>query len=213
MKHLICILLLLALGCSRKVTDLDDLCKNSSNSYECAQIIEKYQIPYYSNFVKRTNQKLTLAIDNGSNLVLENNDKEEDGIWYSFRDYMENINSYIIDIQYYEGGEYYLINKFDGKKIIVPGMIKIAPDNLHFVSYNLDLEAEYSPNGFVIYKLINNTYIKEYESFTNNWGPSNIRWISNNEIEVEKMQLKNNQLSVTGKINYELKNNTWAYKE
>lgn len=213
MKYLIYILFLFCFGCSSKVVDLDDLCKKSNNSYECAQIIERYQIPYYSNFVKRTNLKLTLKLDNGKNLVLENIDKEEDGIWYSFRDYLKNINSYLINIQYYEGGEYYLINKSNGLKIILPGLLKFAPDNLRFVSFNLDLEAQYSPNGFVIYKLVNNTYMKEYELFTNDWGISNVRWISNSEIEVDKKELKNDQLSVTGKIIYEFKNHIWRVKE
>lgn len=197
------------------VINLDSLCNNINNSYECAKKIEKYQLTKFSHLIKRNNNKLTLKIDNNADLILNDIDKEyDDGVWYSFRDYIKEINSYIVHIQYYEGDAYYLINKNSGEKIIIPGLVKISPNKKRLVSYNMDLVAEYTVNGFVIYNLTNTSFIKEFESKIdiNEWGPSNAEWINDNQIEFEKTVFKDTSETVVGKVIYEYKGK-WEIKE
>ena len=71
------------------------------------------------------------------------------------------------------------------------------------VSYNIDIEARYSVNGFVIYKLTDGSFIKEFEIELDDWGPSNAKWINNNQIEFEKTGWTGSQVSVIGKVRYE----------
>lgn len=213
MRYVTIIFLIFALtGCQSKLEDLDELCKDISNSYECAQKIEKYQINRYKNLVTREKDKLLLKLDNGEQLTLEDIDKEgrsEGVVWYSFRELLEDLNVYVIHIQYYEGGEYMLINKNNGEKIKIVGKVKVSPDKQRLVSYNVDLEAGYSPNGFQIIRLLNDHFIKEYELIQDEWGPSNVKWINKNELEFEKTGWQNGSLEIIGKVNYIYKDNKW----
>lgn len=212
MKKYILVLLATLSACSQRVTDLDSLCRGLDNSYDCAKKIEEYQLPFFKDIVKRTDDKLILKTDNNSDVILENTDKEEDGVWYSFRDYFKGINSYLVTVNYYEGGEYYLVNKKSGGKILIPGLIKISPDGKRLVSYNVDLEAQYSGNKFVIYRVTDTGYVKEMDTDLSNWGPSDAKWINNNQLEFEKSELKDSGTTVTGKVVYVYDGN-WKIRE
>jgi hypothetical protein len=203
MKYLVIIIACCSIGCSPKVVDFSSICKDVSNSYICAKKIEKVQLNHFKKSVKRIDKKLVLKINNDTDIVLEDKGNGDDVLLYSFRDYIKAINSYMVEIQYYEGGAYYLINKSSGNKITIPGLIKISPDKTRIVSYNLDLISRYTTNGFVIYKLTNNSFLKEYEVEIEDWGPSNADWKDNRHIEFTKSTVKNYKVQVTGKIDYE----------
>jgi len=203
-RNTLIIAFVLLIGCSGKEKDLNSLCKDIRNSYECAQVIEKHQLAIYGDLVKRVDGQLILKIDNNVDLVIEDIKSDwDDCKLHSFRDYFEDINSYIVEIQYWEGGAYYLINKSLGTKIVIPGLIAVSPDKKRFVSYNIDIEAAYSPNGFEIYRLGDNSFSKEFEFFLDDWGPSNALWINNNQIEFEKSAWKDSEVQVLGKVIYE----------
>lgn len=211
MRYITTIFLIITLiGCQSRVVDVDELCKDSSNSYECAQKIEKYQIKRYKNIVIRQNNRLLLKLSNRRQLILEDIDKEGEGtVLYSFRELLEDLNIYVIHIQYYEGGKYMLINKNSGEKINIVGKIKVSPDKQRLVSYNVDLEARYCPNGFQIIRLLNDRFVKEYELIQDEWGPSNVKWISNSKLEFEKTGWQGESLEIIGKVNYIYKDNKW----
>lgn len=203
----------LMFGCTTKTEDLDKLCNGIGNSYECAKIIEQHQIPKYSGMVKRVDKKLIFQLDNDKELALEDKDKESQGSWFSFRDYLKEINSYIVHVQYYEGGAFCLINKKTGDKVDIPGLIEISPDKKRFVSYNIDLIAEYEKNGFTIYTLTNGTYKQEYDIELMEWGPSKVKWIDNSTIEIEKFAYTTDlKDTIIGFETYE-KGENWTIKK
>lgn len=213
MKNVYFIISALLAGCTSQMTDLDSLCKDVYNSYECAQIIEKYQLPHYNDLVKRTGNKLLLKTKRNQEVILEDIDKGPEGVWYCFRDYLKEINAYIVFVQYYEGGAYCLINSNSGNMVYVPGLIKISPNRQRIVSYNLDLEARYSFNGFVIYRMANDTFVKEFEIETEQWGPTDARWIGNDRIEIEKALWLDNDIQVAGTVMCSFENNKWVIGE
>lgn len=174
--------------------DLDSICKDIHNSYECAQAIEKYQLPFYKDYVKRQDISLILKLDNGQTKTINNKNIDTDSIVaYCFRDYLENINAYLLEIQYYEGGNYLLIDKTFNKSSVILGIPVVSNDKKRFVVSNLDLESGYTANGFLIYNIDKeNGYTKEYEEYPKDWGPSKIKWINDNEIEIEQSKLDSN---------------------
>ncbi len=196
------------------VVNFDSLCNNIHNSYECAKKIEKHQLTNFSHLIKRNNDNLILTIENNADVIFIDKEFDDGVIRYSFRDYIKEINSYIVHIQYFEGNAYCLINKNSGETIIIPGLLKISPDKSRLVSYNVDLVAEYTVNGFVIYRLTNTSFIKEFELIIeiDEWGPSNAEWIDNNQIEFEKTVLNDTSEIVAGKVIYEFKGK-WQIKE
>lgn len=207
----IAFVLLFLNGCTTEKKDLEQLCEDLDGSYECAQKIEQHQLLVYNDIVSRTDNKLILKRENNIDIVLQDVEKDVEGVHYLFRDYLEEINSYLIFIQYYEGGDYCLINKHSGQKIIIPGLVKISPDKNRFVSYNQDIEAMFSTNGFVIYKLLDNSFVKEYEVELSDWGPSNAEWLDDNNIEFEKYSWDGKSYGIHGKVIYEY-DNTWKIK-
>jgi hypothetical protein len=202
MKQFAILMMCFTIGCSPRIVDFSSICKDVSNSYVCAQKIEKFQLKQFKNSVDRIDGKLILKTDNG-NIVLEDKEKGDDVEHFSFRDYVKDINSYLIEIQYYEGGAYCLINKSSGMMITIPGLIKISPDKTRIVSYNEDLISMYTKNGFVIYRLINNSFLKEYELEIDDWGPSKADWKDNSHIEFTKTAVKDGTIQETGKMIYE----------
>lgn len=212
MKFLLPSLLILLFGCKSKINDLNSLCEGIDNSYKCAQKIEAYQIPRFDDLVKRVEGKLMLKIETGNEIELENKDKGADGVWFTFRDFMENINAYLVEVHYYEGGRYALISKTSGMMVGVPGKINVSPDHQRFISFNLDLESQFTPNGFVIYSIKNGIFLKELEMYPDDWGPSNINWINGNQIQIEKTEWKNGALEVSRVITYEY-NKEWRQKQ
>jgi hypothetical protein len=203
MKKFVILILCFTIGCSPRIVDFSSICKDVSNSYLCAQKIEKFQLTQFKKSVERKDKTLVLKIDSGTDLVLEDRENGDNVERFSFRDYVKDINSYIIEIQYFEGGAYCLINKSSGKKITIPGLIKISPDKTRIVSYNEDLISRYTTNGFVIYRLINNSFLKEYELEIDDWGPSKADWTDNSHIEFAKSTVKDENVKVIGKIIYE----------
>lgn len=212
MRKFIILIIGFIVGCTPKNIDLDSLCKDIHNSYECAQKIEKYQLTQYDDLVKRVNNKLILKTDKKSNIIFEDIAEEANGVWFSFRDYIEEINSYIVHIHYYEGEAYYLINKHSGDKVQIPGLVIVSPSKLRIVSYSMDIEAGYSTNGFVIYKLTDSSFIEEFETELIDWGPSKAKWINDKQIEFEKSAWTGANVSVVGKVVYEF-NDNWKIKK
>jgi hypothetical protein len=177
----------------------------------CTNQDEIYKLIEFNDLVERRDDKLFMKLENGQSIVLVNNQKITETVCYEFKDYIPELNSYFIDISYYEGNEYCLINKNTGFKLIIPGLFVVSPNKTHFVSYNSDIVARYSNNGFVIYRFENNKFIKEYDVLLKDWGPENARWINNIEIEFDKYCFHKNNYGIFGKINVEYKNK-WKIK-
>jgi RNAse (barnase) inhibitor barstar len=207
------LLLFIFTSCKQYVENLDSLCDGIINYSECAQIIEKYQLKNYSNYIKRVNSKLILNLENGKELVLENNESDGmDAKIHYFREYYDSVNIFVIDIIYYEGGEYLLVNRVNGEQIYVFGKVKLSHDMKRIVSYNEDLIACYSDNGFQIIDITENHFKLEYELSPKNWGPVNVNWINNSEIEIEKYELENEFKKTMGKT-YFIKKDNWIEKK
>lgn len=177
---------------------------------------EHAHIAKYKDLVKRENKNLLLKTTNGKDVVLKNTDNPEDAenyATYFFEDYLKSIDAYLVMIQYYEGEEYCLISKKTGEQIIVPGQILLSPDKKRFISYNMDLEAGYSPNGFAIYLIKDNTFENEFELYSEEWGPSKVKWINNNEIEIERTVWSDNELIKDGNARCLFENSEWVCEE
>ncbi|MFA6449282.1 MAG: hypothetical protein WCX65_07445 [bacterium] len=193
------------------------LCKNISSVYACSQAIEKFQLKRFGKLVKRKNKRLYLNIDSNKQVVIQDKilnklqDNENDTL-YSFRSFDKDINVYEVEIQYYESGALLLVNKANGEQIEVIGHIKRSPDKKRIISYNMDLQAGFDPNGFQILKLSNNHFIKELDVELKNWGPSNAKWINKTEVEIEKTIFSSHGETIIGTARYILKNNKWVQK-
>ena len=206
-------LIIFSFGCKNNLKTLDSIADGINNSYEHAQKIEKYQLNKYSKIAIRKDTALILKLENNQELILKDHNRGTDGVeLYSFREYYDPIKVFVVEIQYYEGCSYLLINGLSGEQMNVFGTTKLSPDLKRLVSYNLDITAGYSENGFQIIDLKDNHFSLEYENKPEDWGPENVRWINNSEIEVEKQGFKDGDFRNIGKI-YFVKRTNWIEKK
>jgi hypothetical protein len=181
--------------------------------------------------IKSKDRVLTLELDGRKTKVYKDErndlyDKPKDPLtgWddiveynkvYKFSDFYEDINSYLIRVELYEAGYYLLVNKTTGEDVIVPGKIIISSKKDRFISSNSDVVSGFSENGFEIFKLENNHFIKEMELYPENWGPAYVIWSGVDEVTVYKeiYSDSSDSMSMTkpaGTVKYKLNNNVWT---
>ncbi len=193
----------------------DDLCKNIHNSYECAQAIERYQIKRYSKYVTRVGNQLQLILRNGKVKILEDTPKTTyDDVnlkAYSFRDYLRNIGYFLIEVQYYEGGEFLMVNNTSGNQFLVPAIPAISPDKKRFVSVSIGFP--YNFNGIQIWKLISDRLVLEWSYEPENYVEFRfIAWLNNNTIKLGKhTEIKDSWVYIIQKL--KLTKNGWQLAE
>lgn len=160
---------------------------------------------------------LTLELDGGKSKTYKDISEDSENFrGYEFSNFYKDINSYLIKVSLYEGAHYLLVNKITGEEVSVPGNnIEISLDKIRFASSSSDVVAGFSQNGFEIFRLENNHFVKEMELYPENWGPAYIIWNGVNEITVYKEVYSEDSDSISatklaGILKYKLVNNIWA---
>lgn len=221
----IIIILLLVLGL---VYLLSDNFKKSSDDIILNKILnDKTNRPI--ELAKKERNKLILQLDNGTEKIIFDIAGEGDTLpettttenksggtrVYIFDKLYQDINCYGVYVRYYVGMDnssyYILINKNNGNEISLPSQnIAISPNKQKIVSYNLDLIPGFTTNGFNIVNIIEGNFYKEYESYPEDWGPSNAKWINDTELEFEKTKLNDNSdEEISGVVKFKLLNDEW----
>jgi hypothetical protein len=180
---------------------LDTLCVGLRNWYQCAQAIERYQVQQYSQFVARDTSHLTLRLLSGDSLVLSDSVVEGwGGRSYTYCDYLRAIGYHFIHVQYWEGGDYLLVDATSGKSTYIPGVPAISPDGERFVVTSVDLEAGYGPTTVQVWKLRPDSPMLEWQldplslqegaPTDSLWGISAARWVSPTLIHARREYLQ-----------------------
>lgn len=185
------------------------------HSRECREKIETYLLEHY-NLGKREGKILTLNVEQGDDISLEDNEDPvpENYINYRLAAYYPAAGLYNVEKYYYEGGGNLIIDSQTGEQIAVDAFegLSISPDNKRFVAYSISLETGYFPNQLTVCRHDNGKFIKEKEKeFTYQEGPSNVRWINNNEFKVDEVTLGQNMERIVVETHtFKLENNEWV---
>lgn len=169
----------------RETARLNDLCKGLLNSYECAQAIERAQLPRYPQQAVRQKDKLKLTLKNGKAVVLKNT-AGVSGIHYCFRDYLPNLGYFLIHVQLWEGDGYLMVNDQTGRRQFIHDLPIISPNKARLVTVSMDLEAEYNPNAIQIWRLTPGKMVREWSLDIKGWGPAGGAWLNNDTITLTK---------------------------
>ncbi|MDH5721679.1 MAG: SH3 domain-containing protein [Spirochaetia bacterium] len=164
-------------------------CKHIMNSYNCAKIIESKLLKKYKNKVTRNDDKLIINIKNSNNLVYKNINTDSVNVkLYSFINYYEKINYFLIAVHYYEGGRLYFINGNNGNNISIHNIPVFSKNHDKFVVTNIDIEIGYSPNIIQIFQLMQNGNYKKQFEHKSKWGVMNPEWLNDNHIIVDTVK-------------------------
>jgi hypothetical protein len=169
----------------------DAICRGLTNSYRCAQAIESTVLAGANANVVRDGRVLRIVSERGDTLVLRDSLPDDpDGAWFSYRGLLASVGYHVIEVQYYEGGRYLLVNRRTGWIGSSNGVPVISPDGSRLAAGNVDLEAEYSPTTLQIWSVAADSLVLEFDhdfvaspvSPDSVWGPRSLEWLSSTEL-------------------------------
>jgi|ERR1043165_1360748 hypothetical protein len=137
--------------------------------------------------VRRQDSTLFFKTAAGKEVTLKDVDAEDDS--YSRFYYMGKINEagqYLSYGSFYEWFNYFLISDSTGDTTILWGEPQISPDHKYIFTGNVDLDAGYTYNGFQLFTVEDRTLWLIGDVHLDNWGPSEIKWLSNTELLVKR---------------------------
>jgi hypothetical protein len=169
----------------RETARLNDLCQGLLNSYECAQAIERAQLPRYPRQTARDQDRLKLTLKNGKTVILKNTPGVS-GVSYSFRDYLPDLGYFLVHVQLWEGDAYLMVNDRTGQRRFIHDLPIISPDKTRLVTISMDLEAQYNPNAIQVWRLTPGKMVREWSRDIKGWGPAGGAWLDNDTISLIK---------------------------
>ncbi len=180
-----------------------------NNTHQTAHSIELAMSQKMPKHFERKLDKLIIYLENSKSVSLNNENENSDLCkFYSYLIYIPEINSHLIEEQWYEGSQEVLVNNLSGKIQKIWGFPIISPDKKRFFVVNKCLFSGYSNNGIQIYKVMPDQYIKEYEEETN-WGPGKAKWVNNKTIVIEKFIAEKAREINGGTVTFNLVENNW----
>ncbi len=177
--------------------DLTPLCRGIPDTYACGRAIERNQIRRAPRFVSRNGDTLTVRL--GRSLLKTFVDKDlehESAVRYTYREFIPEIEHYLVHAHLYEGTGYLLVSARTGDMVRIQAPPIFSPDGNRFATASEDLESHYNPNEIQIWRIGENAIVLDWSlapagnpvvMTPGAWGPKNLRWISPTEIRVQKV--------------------------
>jgi hypothetical protein len=190
-------------GDRRETVQLNRACRNIQNSQECAQAVEKVQLPRYPQLVSRQGGTLRLNLKNGKVVELKdvNSDDVQEIVFYSFREFLPDLGYYLVHEQPYEGDAYLMINYQDGKRYRLHDLFLLSPDRQRLATV-LMCEA-HNPTAIQIWRISPEKMTLEWSLEPQDWGPTDGAWQNNDTltfaktnydgVRLEKMMVRKDQ--------------------
>ena len=136
--------------------------------------------------IEREDSSFTLKFENGEK-TFQSIYEPSDGIQaHKFLGVKKSIGFYLVNVQFYEGGQTYLIDQQTGTSYTLWSEPIFSPnDSLLITESAAGMEG--TPVGYQLWKLYpDRKWIKIVEVNQNNWSPLGIRWISDSEFLLKK---------------------------
>ncbi len=170
-------------------------CPDIHNSQQCARSIER-TIINQNPIIKRVSEtQLQIKFKNGKELTLLDSWGSEfydENASFTAIEVLKNNKFLLIHKQYWEGNSYIAMSLLNGIKIPLEGYPAMSPNNKLMIVAELDLEAEYNPNIFQLYRVKGNEIVKLFDAKPEHWGPDKVEWISNTMAKFLKRQINLN---------------------
>jgi hypothetical protein len=185
------------LGTFQLVGDTVDerLCQQITNSYECAQAIERDLLSKGVPEVARRGGQLVIRLTHADSATFRDSSTETaSAVSYSYRGLLPSVPYHVIEVQYYEGGTYLLVNAATGRQTFSNGLPVPSPDGHYIAAANVDLEAEFSPTTLQVWRVDKDSLVLAWEhdfvppggASDSTWGPADITWTRATELAMAR---------------------------
>jgi hypothetical protein len=159
----------------------------SEDEYNKAAQAERLNID--TTPVKKSKGELVLSIAGNKKVVLRDslaNSDNTEQVTYNYIGHFKEVGLYVIKVQYYETGEYLLINDKTGIKTKIWGEPKLSPDIKHIVCASSAIGYDIMPNGIQMWLNQKDNLKLEWEYKQEQWGPNGIIWANENSFYFTK---------------------------
>lgn len=152
------------------------VCDTINNSLRCARAIERTQLPEAPG-AERRGDTLRLTVETGEPIQLVDREgSDSDVVLYSYQTQWPDPGLVLVQVQYYEGSEYLLVDTRTGERTRLPDWPLRAPDGQRFAVLSFDLEAGYGPNTLQIWEIGADGPALAWSVEPDDWGPAEGRW-------------------------------------
>ena len=162
----------------------DSISELYGNAHRQAIELEKLMIQKHHKVVRKDSLGLQLKLNSGEWVLLELNAGYEE-LDLTFENYFKEYGYFLIRSQWGEGNGYKLINANTGIETNIIGESFFSNNGKYIIVIKMDLFAGYSPNGFELFEIRNDSLLKLGSYHPIQWGPNNAEWINDNEVVLE----------------------------
>jgi len=148
---------------------LDTQFASYRNWFERAKAIENVNIVKYPDMVQRHGDTLTLSVSSGESIDYIK--------WYAFREYIPEIDYYLIYMQYIEGMDYYLVSRKTGKTAKICQLPTFSTDYKHLIILSQgSIRDGMDCSTIQIWSITPDSLDLKFEASPGNFGPLNANW-------------------------------------
>ncbi|MEJ2184788.1 MAG: hypothetical protein P8Z36_02515 [Gemmatimonadota bacterium] len=173
---------------------VEQLCDTIDNALACGRAVEAYELPRAPTGVRRTGDSLMLPLSDGGVATFVDDARLQSGQanYHTYRAYYPAIGYYLVAHYMYEGGQYLLVNRRNGRRQAVFGVPVLSPDSQRLAVANADLEAQYTPNVLQVWHVEPDGLRLEWQVRPDDWGAENPQWIAADTLAFTRIRLCDN---------------------
>jgi len=136
---------------------------------------------------RREGPRLIIQADSGRTVVLQDDSTEGEAyVRHEYRAHLGSIGAHLVEVTYYEGGAFLLVDARTGDSTRLSGRPVVSPDRRRFVTTSMDLEAGYDPNVIEVWRVASPRPVIEFSHQAEGWGPSDAAWRDTATVELRK---------------------------
>ena len=177
----------------------DRLCKESKGYTKnewpgmnaCEWATEKYYLKKDKDLVNRTDNLLTLSLQNKETLALAHqSDKDGQQVYHIYNGYIKEIHSFVVlEKQNDQCISSLLINAKDGQQQKIPCTLYFSPHKQHAIVTSYQAATSKCNNGFDLWQYQNGKMLQTTNYQAQKWGIGNLVWINENQMYIKQNML------------------------
>lgn len=154
----------------------------------CAARVEGELLAASAGGARRAGDTLYFRGRGGGALALGNDATEgERFVRYRYRALLPEIAQHLVQVDFYEGGGWLLVDAVGTHQTHLLGPPVVAPGRGRFVATSVDLEAGYDPNGIQVWSMARGFPRLEWGLDGGDaWGASDAVWVDDRTVELTR---------------------------
>jgi len=120
-------------------------------------------------------------------VVLKNDTSDGDSmVRYEYLATLPEIGYVHVKAWCWEWTEDFFVNLKNGRQFYFWSDPIVSPNNKLIVSYCMDMDAQFMPNGLQLFKIEGDSIVKIFERKISDWGPEEVKWESDSSIVIKR---------------------------